>query len=84
MMKKNLNKEDPEGMALEDLMAAMGQLRQRKLQPSAPVSEIPPGMMPPEGPGRDVRIGGGEFSQPMAGIDPRLAELIRKKKSGAL
>lgn len=76
-------KEDPEGMALEDLMAAMGSMRQKRMRPNDSV-EVQAGMMPPEGPGRDVGIGGGEFSSPMAGIDPRLEELIRKKKAGAM
>ncbi len=79
--------EDPEGQALEDLMAAMSSMRlQRIPRPSAaaaPVKlDIPPGLLPTEGPGRDLGAGGGEIEL-TPGMDPRLAEIIRKKKAGA-
>lgn len=70
---------------LEELMGAMSGMTQKRLPgggaaaPAAPVM-IPPGALPPEGPGRDLGAGGG-MAQP-GSMDARLADLIKKKKSG--
>lgn len=88
---KGRQQEDPEGQALQDLMAAMGSMRQNRVKglgaptapPAAPAAAAmqPPFTMPaappPDGSGQDMS---GELP---AGMDPRLAEIIRKKKSGA-
>lgn len=94
-MKQKIEDQDPEGQALADLMAAMGSIRQGRVKglgaPAAPPPPaaagterlyIPPGVLPTEGLGRDLGVGGGEMEMP-AGMDPRLAEIIRKKKNGA-
>ncbi len=82
---KGYKHDDPESQSLEDLLATMGAMRQKRI-PRPPAEapakvDIPPGLLPPEGPGRDLGVGGGEVD--VAGIDPRLLEIIRKKKSGA-
>lgn len=83
---KGYKHDDPEGQALEDLLNAMSAMRQKRIprpEGAAPVKvDIPPGVLPPEGPGRDLGAGGGEIELP-AGMDPRLADIIRKKKTGA-
>lgn len=82
---KGYKHDDPEGQALEELMMAMSGMRQKRIKGAHPdkvTVDIPPGVLPTEGPGMDLGAGGGEMEMP-AGMDPRLAELIKKKKAGA-
>lgn len=114
---KGTQEEDPEGQALQDMMAAMGSMRQNRVkglgQP-APVGMQPPFTPPPNAPppmpGAPPPVPGAP-PDPMAmppappgapppppapmpgmngqptnlppGMDPRLADIIRKKKAGA-
>lgn len=74
MMDKNrMRMGDPEQASLQDLLAAMGSMRARRIPQIAPqgAPAAVPAMapeMPPQG--------------APAGMDPRLLEIIRKKQAG--
>lgn len=73
---KSYDEEDPERQALQDLMEAMSGMRQKRVKGLAPL----PFEGAPEG-----GMMGEEEEEEMElpeGMDSRLAEIIRKKKSG--
>lgn len=74
---KNIDEnEDPERQALQDLMEAMSGMRQKRVKGLSPlpVEGAPKGGMMGEEEDEEMEL--------PAGMDSRLAEIIRKKKSG--
>lgn len=77
--------EEARSHTLDELMAAMDAMEQKRLPPGAgrgvTIEIEAGGPRPPEGPGQDFGMGGVPGDD-MEGVDPRLAEMIRKKKAG--
>lgn len=85
-MKMGKMDDEARRQTLEELMAAMGAMDGQRL-PKPPAK--PPST--PSGPGDDMQGMAGEWKDETAppapsypGVDPRLADLIKKKKSGAV
>lgn len=69
---KNAHMEDKaQAETLQELMDAMGQMDAGRVKPKMPAGAIPQGVLPAAGPAAGADLGG---------LDPRLAEIIRKKQ----
>lgn len=75
--------EDARKKTLQDLMQSMGQMDAKRLPGlTIAIGAAPAAAPKTEGPGEDFGIGGKEEGDEFRGMDPRLVEIVKKKKAG--